>query len=333
MVAPARSAATGSATAPPRKGLFGRPRRPKRPPVDPSNPLVREFVTPEGVDLRLQLGGAGERAAAFLLDEVIIFAALFVLSWVFGLILASFGQAPGAAKAPGDDQGMELAWALRLLALFLLRNFYFVFFELRPRAATPGKMMLGLRVAARDGGRLTSEAIFTRNAMREIEVFMPLTFILVGWLMSLVGGEQVDGWIVLAGIVWTGIFMFFPLFNRDRLRVGDFLAGTWVVKAPRRALAIDLAQDAHERLARFAFTPEQTAAYGIKELQVLEDVLRRRDPRTMAAVADRIRRKIDWRANGETDADFLAAYYAALRNRLENRLLFGHRRKDKFDKA
>jgi len=116
--------------------------------------------------------------------------------------------------------------------------------------------------------------------------------------------------------------------------VGDLLAGTWVVKAPRRALAVDLAGDAPERLARFAFTPEQATAYGVKELQVLEDVLRRRDPRTLAAVAQRIRRKIDWAAGpGEHDADFLAAYYAALRGRLENRLLFGHRRKDKFDKA
>jgi len=35
----------------------------------------------------------------------------------------------------------------------------------------------------------------------------------------------------------------------------------------------------------------------------------------------------------ETDLAFLSAYYAALRGRLENRLLFGHRRRDKFDKA
>ena len=139
---------------------------------------------------------------------------------------------------------------------------------------------------------------------------------------------------VLLGLAWSGIFLLFPLFNRDRLRVGDFVAGTWVVKAPRRSLAIDLAHDAAERLTRFAFTADQAGAYGVKELQVLEDVLRRRDRKTLAAVADRIRAKIAWRnPPGETDADFLAAYYAALRAHLEKRLLFGHRRKDKFDKA
>jgi len=52
----------------------------------------------------------------------------------------------------------------------------------------------------------------------------------------------------------------------------------------------------------------------------------------MAAVAERIRTKIAWRtAPEESDAAFLAAYYGALRARLETQLLFGRRRKDKFD--
>ena len=38
--------------------------------------LVRELVTPEGVDLRVRLAEASERAAAFLLDAAIIIAGL-----------------------------------------------------------------------------------------------------------------------------------------------------------------------------------------------------------------------------------------------------------------
>ena len=54
--------------------------------------------------------------------------------------------------------------------------------------------------------------------------------------------------------------------------------------------------------------------------------------KTMAAVAERIRTKIGWTPGpAENDADFLSAYYAALRGRLETRLLFGKRKKDKFD--
>ena len=82
----------------------------------------------------------------------------------------------------------------------------------------------------------------------------------------------------------------------------------------------------------FAFTQAQVDAYGAKELQVLEEVLRRTEVRTIAAVAERIRGKIGWtRGPIESDYAFLDAYYLALRARLESRLLFGRRRRDKFD--
>ena len=83
------------------------------------------------------------------------------------------------------------------------------------------------------------------------------------------------------------MFALFPLFNRDRLRVGDFVAGTWVVRAPRVALDIDLAARGAEQSARFQFSDTEVSAYGIKELAVLEQVLRRKDEDTMMAVAAR----------------------------------------------
>ena len=70
----------------------------------------------------------------------------------------------------------------------------------------------------------------------------------------------------------------------------------------------------------------------MKELHVLEDVLRRNHASTVTAVAERIRTKIGWtRGEEESDWAFLDAYYAALRRRLETRMLLGKRRKDKFD--
>jgi hypothetical protein len=48
-------------------------------------------------------------------------------------------------------------------------------------------------------------------------------------------------------------------------------------------------------------------------------------------VAERIARKIGWKRQGDADRDFLTAYYAALRGRLEKRLLMGVRRRDKHD--
>jgi uncharacterized RDD family membrane protein YckC len=290
-------------------------------PVDDEARLTRTFIIPEGVDLRLRLASASERGGAFLLDLLIIVFCLVLLTVLAVILIAAMGL---------QGEGAEMTQVIWILGAFLLRSGYFIAFELTARAATPGKRMLGLRVAARDGGRLTGEAIFVRNAMREIEVFLPLMFL----VSSQTAGDPVDSTLVLMGLIWTGVFLLFPLFNRDRLRIGDIVAGTWVVKAPRRRLAVDLAQDAPERLARFAFTADQAGAYGVKELHVLEEVLRRPDAKTLASVAERIRHKIGWaRGEGETDPDFLTAYYAALRARLESRLRFGHRRRDKFDRA
>ena len=278
----------------------------------------RRLVTPEGVDLRLRRAEAGSRAGAFLLDLVFIVLALIVMSLVVLLIFAAMGPSdPDRLRVRGEV--MAVVW---ILAFFFLRSFYFTAFEMGPRAATPGKRVLGLRVAARDGRALTPAAVIARNAMREVELFIPLSFILAE---DAVG---VDGLIRLAGLVWCGIFVLFPLFNRDRLRPGDLIGGTWVVEAPKRQLIGDLA--ASDTDDAYAFTTAELDAYGIKELHVLEDVLRAKDTEAMTAVAERIRAKLGRPVKpGEDDARFLAAYYAGLRGRLEERMLFGVRKADK----
>ena len=279
---------------------------------------TRQFITPEGVDLRLEIAPFGQRAAAFLLDALIIVGVLVALSLL--CLLAALG---GHNEIAG--QAVVVLW---LLGLFLLRNAYFLFFEMGPRAATPGKRALKIRVAARDGGALTATSVFARNAMREIEIFLPATFLIVQH-------QGVDGVLALLGLTWTGVFLLFPLFNRDRLRLCDLVAGTWVVMAPTRRLLPDMALAANTyTAARFEFTAAQLDAYGVKELQVLEDVLRRRHIETIRGVADRIRVKIGWmRGPDESDFDFLDAYYAALRRRLEQLMLLGRRRKDKHDRV
>lgn len=282
-------------------------------------PLDRTLTTPEGLELHLTLAGVGERAAALLVDGLILIAAIAALAFTVGSTMAFARQ--------DAQEALVIIW---LLGGFVARNGYFVGFEMSDRAATPGKRVMGLRVIARDGGRLTAESILARNALREIELFLPLT-LLAG---SAVQNETPAAAVIALALVWSGIFLLFPLFNRDRLRVGDLFAGTWVVRLPRARLMADLAGEAAQHAPRFAFTTEQASAYGVKELELLEEVLRRADPAAMTAVAERIRRKIGFvMPAGETDRAFLEAYYGALRGRLEHRLLFGHRRRDKFDAA
>jgi len=272
--------------------------------------LVRELITPEGIDLRLVLADGGERLSAFLLDIVFILLALVGLTLVTGglALLFSFRSA----------EVMGVIW---ILGFFALRNFYFIAFELTPRAATPGKRIVGIRVATRDGSPLTPNAIFARNAMRELEIFLPLLFMIAK-------ADGIDAWTGIVGMIWCAVFVFFPLFNRDRLRIGDLVGGTWVVVAPKRVLSPELGAPA----ARPVFSEAALDAYGIKELNILEDVLRRQDIETMRAVAMRIRKKTGFDIP-MPEAEFLSAYYIALRGRLETRLLFGRRRRDKYEKV
>ena len=279
--------------------------------------LTRSLVTPEGLELRLTLASAVDRIVAFLIDGAIMIAVLVAAS------LAAIAVLVGGRGGGGPI--LMLVW---LLGAFLLRNGYFMAFELSGRAATPGKRALGLRVIARDGGPLVAEAVLARNAMRELEVFLPLT--LLG--AAAAAGDPVDSAVAVLGLLWSAAFLLFPLVNRDRLRVGDLIAGTWVVRAPRTPLLADLAVTA-DAATPLVFNAAQTGAYGVKELEILEGVLRRGDPVAVAAVAKRIRARIDFPAGGESDRQFLNAFYAALRGRLEQRLLFGHRRRDKFDTA
>jgi len=286
--------------------MFGRRRKAAQAPAS----LRRSFVTPEGVDLRLELGSAGTRAAAFLVDAMIIIGVLIAGSILIGLL--------GLASAKAEP--FMILW---LIGAFLLRNGWFTLFEMGGRGATPGKRLLGLRVIARDGGRLTGGAVIARNALREIELFLPLSF-----LGMQAAQEAADGFLTLFALSWTGIFLFFPLFNRDRLRVGDLLGGTWVVNTVRATLGADLVADRVPQQRR-TFSDAALNLYGIYELQTLEDVLRKGQDDAIATVAASIRRKAGIADDGD-DAGFLFDYYAALCARLERGMLVGRRKESKF---
>ena len=284
-------------------------------PVSTVDRDARALVTPEGVDLRVRLAAVSERGIALVIDLIIIVGSLTALTIAAASMLTS-------------EQSGSIVAIIWLLGFFVLRNFYFTLFECGRRAATPGKRLMGLRVVARDGAALTTDAVVARNAMRELELYLPIIFLVQS-------GVDYEAWIILAGIVWCGVFVMLPLFNRDRLRAGDFIAGTWVLKAPKQTLLPDLAGDRPAIAdAIFAFTMAQLDTYGVKELQVLESVLRRGEETAIAAVAEQIRAKIGWTKRiNESDKEFLNAYYTSLRRRLEQRLLFGKRKLDKHDQA
>jgi uncharacterized RDD family membrane protein YckC len=280
-----------------------------------------EVTTPEGVPIRFFASTAGDRVGALILD--LLLQGLLLLAFV---LLAVWGL----------DAGSWLD-AFVVLAVFGIRMLYFIGFELRWQGRTPGKRKVGLRVVDAAGGPLTAEALIVRNLTREAETFLPLTILLAGEQMW----PGVPGWIRLLAGAWALLFGLLALFHPRRLRLGDLVAGTMVVRAPEAVLLADLgARPSRSRpgdavpAPAFVFTDEQLYAYGIYELQVLEDVLRRAGPggdaRALAVVAERIRKKIRWRSDAPVPSEpFLREFYAALRARLEARLLLGKRKEDK----
>lgn len=284
---------------------------------------ARMLTTPEGIALPITIAGRGSRLAALIIDYIIMFVALLAL--VIGLSYLGAGLENAEAAAQGASEFLAVIF---FVTLFLVFNGYFIFFEMGPRGASPGKRLMKIRVAARDGGRLTPEAVIARNLLRQIEIFLPLSF------LDMAGsGEGGAGWI--AGAAWFLVFMLFPFFNRDALRAGDVIAGTWVLEAPRIKLAdaLSVEDGTVQSASSYAFGEAELSVYGEHELKTLEDVLRKGDEQAMAAVQAAICRKIGWEGGSGYEREFLEAFYTALRAKLEGDMRFGKRKADKFDEA
>lgn len=301
-------------------------------PVDPKR--RRQLETPEGVLLSVVLPDHATRATALALD-VTFWAVATLALWIVTLLV----RIDGALLLP-----------FFVLVSGLVRNFYFLFFELRWQGQTPGKRLMKLRVVDNRGGPLLPQAVIARNLMREIELTLPLS-------LTLLGGAGSLGQLLLLG--WFGLFVLFPLFNRDRMRCGDLVAGTWVIEMPAARLAPDLAAGVQtsaktpppspRRSAEptgddspaptaatantdanggFTFTDHQLRRYEVRHLQVLEEVLRRpEDPPTRQLreqIAANIARKIGYEPmpHSKDSLRFLTAFYAQFRNRLERSQIF-----------
>jgi uncharacterized RDD family membrane protein YckC len=284
-------------------------------PVEPSADELL-IVSPEGATVRFRMASLSERASAFLIDFTITQVATTIVAFGAYLILGSVSRAFGTA--------------LYLVASFFFRNVYFAAAELYWSGQTIGKRRLGLRAISRDGGPLNGQAILARNVTRELEFFLPLVALSQPRQILEIRGD----WALPVTCAWLALFALLPIVNRERLRFGDLLGGTVVVRVPDPVLLSDLAGTDAALGGAYTFTPAQLSVYGIAELQTLERVLRRADgagsPALVAEVSRRIRRKIRWPIHGHLDDEaFLRAFYEAQRAHLERGMLFGTRKETK----
>jgi len=178
-----------------------------------NNPdLLREqytIDTPENVTFGYDIAGIGSRFIGCLIDTLLILLLLLILNGVVGLLLANLADgAAGGATGLASDDGSDPGWLAGLLiALYALVNFaliwgYYLAFELRWNGQTPGKRAAGTQVVKTDGAPAGFSEAAIRNLVRIVD-FLPAAYAI--------------GFITM-------------FFNRQTRRLGDFAAGTLVIK-------------------------------------------------------------------------------------------------------
>jgi uncharacterized RDD family membrane protein YckC len=150
--------------------------------------------TPEQTALEFNIAGVGSRFLALALDTLIQIAASMV--FVIGGAIIFRALLPLASGA---------TWAIALLGVLLFVIFigYFAIFESVWNGQTPGKRLIGIRVIKDTGRPIAPSEAVARNLLRLV--------------------DQMPGILYGVGIVSA-------LVSKQNKRLGDFVAGTIVVR-------------------------------------------------------------------------------------------------------
>ena len=203
--------------------------------------------TPERVELHYVLASVGNRFLAAAIDHVIQMVAIVII------VVAAGALSNWQLFA---SMGMWAA-ALTVLAVFAVYWGYFVLFETLWSGQTPGKKMMRLRVVREDGRPVRFFEVFVRNLLRVTIDINPLPSYAIG-VVSII-------------------------FSARSKRVGDFVAGTVVVKerateAPSLNEIIKVSEIEQQRLERSAPAPfsADTRRLSEQELRAVKTFLNRR---------------------------------------------------------
>ncbi len=274
--------------------------------------------TPENVSFGFEVAGIGSRFIGALIDTVIITIALFLLNMLLGVILEVLGATavmnPFAAVDEDPAWGAGVVIALYVLLNFLFVSGYYVIFELIWNGQTIGKRVAKIRVVRVNGNPVGFLEIVVRNLVRMVD-FLPTAY---------------------------GVGLVVMFFNQHARRLGDFAAGTLVIKEERQVTLETLGQakagsnqlieatllgnkpsDAEIEVWRQRYPNLRRLAAGDYEL--IRETLRRHDlgqitPTVLFRLADAIARKVETTApthNWQASRRFLYEAAEAYRHLVE----------------
>lgn len=203
--------------------------------------------TPERVELHYVLANIGNRFLAAAIDHLIQASAILIVIVIAGAF---------SDWRLFNSMGVWAA-ALTVLAIFAIYWGYFVAFETLWSGQTPGKRMMRLRVVREDGRPVRFFEVFVRNLLRVAIDFQPLPSYAIG-VVSII-------------------------FSARSKRVGDFVAGTVVVKerateAPSLEEILKVSEIEQRRMDRdtpAAFTAD-TRQLSEQEMRAVQTFLKRR---------------------------------------------------------
>ena len=158
-----------------------------------------DIETPEQVIFSYTIAGVGSRAAAVMLDYLIITVLSIAISLLFSLAVDVIGL---KGRGEGSVFGSWAA-AVFFFLLFVLQWGYFVAFEAFWDGQTPGKRRLGIRVVQDGGYSVSVSASAVRNVVRIL--------------------DMQPGAAYAVGIVSAAL-------SKNGKRLGDMAAGTMVVQ-------------------------------------------------------------------------------------------------------
>ena len=149
-----------------------------------------------GVDVQLQIAGAGSRSYAFVIDWHIRF--IVAAAWFFAATFAYTGSLILDGDGGGSFENLFFIAIAPALGIYFL---YHPILEIAMHGRTPGKRMAGVRIVTRNGDIPGPGALLLRNIFRLVDS-LPM-FYLVGLVCVVVTSQQV--------------------------RIGDLAAGTLLV--------------------------------------------------------------------------------------------------------
>ncbi|MGJ3242827.1 MAG: RDD family protein [Opitutales bacterium] len=135
-------------------------------------------AAPGAADVPGELGGAGQRLGAFILDSIFVSLITLPLFIVAGVLSGVAGA------AAGEDAAAAVAGLLGLLAnlaIFFIQWLYFAIQEAGTKQATWGKRICGIIVTDLNGNRIS----FWRATGRYFSKILSGLIFLIGYLMIL----------------------------------------------------------------------------------------------------------------------------------------------------